>query len=113
MNSGEIWQVDLNPTVGAEIQKVRPAIIVSSDTVGILPLKVIVPITDWKEHYAKVCWMIKLSPNTQNKLRKISAVDTFQVRSVSQKRFVRQVGRISHETMRHIRKGLKQVLDID
>ncbi len=113
MNNGEIWLIDLNPTIGAEIQKIRPAIIVNSDTIGILPLKVIVPITDWKGHYAKVCWMIKLTPNTQNMLRKISAADTFQVRSVSQKRFVKQVGTVSDETMRHIKEGLKQVLDID
>lgn len=31
---GEIWQVNLDPTVGAEIQKSRPAIVISSDAVG-------------------------------------------------------------------------------
>jgi mRNA interferase MazF len=28
---GEIWLVSLDPTVGAEIQKTRPAIVISSD----------------------------------------------------------------------------------
>jgi len=48
MRRGEIWLINLDPTVGAEIRKTRPAVIVNDDAVGILPLKVIVPITDWK-----------------------------------------------------------------
>lgn len=43
---GEIWLVDFDPAVGAEIGKVRPAVVVSLDTVGPLPLRLIVPITD-------------------------------------------------------------------
>ena len=42
---GEIWLVNLDPTVGAEIQKTRPAIVISSDYIGKLPLKLVVPIT--------------------------------------------------------------------
>jgi len=52
MHRGEVWLVKLNPTVGTEISKTRPCIIVNNDAVGILPLKVIVPITDWKDSYA-------------------------------------------------------------
>jgi mRNA interferase MazF len=32
MNRGEIWQVSFDPTVGAEIRKTRPAVIVSSNS---------------------------------------------------------------------------------
>nr|WP_310487775.1 type II toxin-antitoxin system PemK/MazF family toxin [Chamaesiphon sp. VAR_69_metabat_338] len=39
---GEIWLVNLDPTVGAEIQKTRPAIVISSDYIGKLPLKLVV-----------------------------------------------------------------------
>jgi PemK-like, MazF-like toxin of type II toxin-antitoxin system len=49
MRRGEIWTINLSPTLGAEMQKTRPAVIVNDDEVGILPLKVIVPITDWKD----------------------------------------------------------------
>lgn len=51
MKRGEIWLINLDPTLGAEIRKTRPAVIVSSDVLGKLPLSVIVPITDWKDHY--------------------------------------------------------------
>jgi hypothetical protein len=36
---GEIWLVNFDPTVGTEIQKTRPAVVVSSDAVGRLPIK--------------------------------------------------------------------------
>ena len=49
MRRGEIWTINLSLTLGAEMQKTRPAVIVNDDEVGILPLKVIVPITDWKD----------------------------------------------------------------
>jgi len=43
MRQGEIWLINLNPTVGAEINKKSPAIIVSDNSLGKLPLKIIVP----------------------------------------------------------------------
>jgi mRNA interferase MazF len=33
------------------MKKARPALIINTDTLGKLPLKIIVPITDWKDHY--------------------------------------------------------------
>ncbi|HMP31573.1 MAG TPA: type II toxin-antitoxin system PemK/MazF family toxin [Saprospiraceae bacterium] len=51
MNQSEIWLIDLEPTKGSEINKKRPAIIVNVDGLGKLPLKVIIPITEWKDRY--------------------------------------------------------------
>lgn len=44
MQRSEVWLIDLDPTVGSEIRKTRPAVIVNDNAVGVLPLKVIVPI---------------------------------------------------------------------
>ena len=46
MKQGEIWLINLDPTVGAEIKKTRLAIIVNDNALGKLPLKIIVPVTD-------------------------------------------------------------------
>ena len=54
MKRGEVWLINLDPTIGAEIRKTRPAIIVNDDQFGILPLKVIVPLTDWKDKVTSV-----------------------------------------------------------
>ena len=63
---GEIWIVNLGFTIGTEMKKSRPAVIISSDGVGILPIKLITPITDWKQSYDNNLWHIKLTPNKSN-----------------------------------------------
>ena len=113
MKQGEIWSINLDPTVGAEIKKTRPAIIVNDDSLGRLPLKIIVPITDWKERYDIASWMIKIEPNSKNGLTKESSADCFQVRSVSQERFIKKLGRVSQMIMDDIRIGLSRVLSIE
>ena len=95
MQRGEIWLVNLDPTIGSETRKTRPAVIVSSDLVGVLPLKIIVPFTEWKERYAQAPWMVKIDPDPQNCLAKPSAADALQIRSVPQQRLVQKLGVLS------------------
>lgn len=113
MNRGDVWLINLDPTVGAEIKKTRPAVIVNDDGVGILPLRIIVPITDWKDRYEVAPWLVRLDPDKANGLAKPSAADAFQIRSVSQKRFVRQLGKVSDEVMQEISLALATVLAIE
>ena len=112
MLRGEVWLIDLDPAVGAEMRKTRPAVIVSSDRIGILPLKVVVPLTEWKERYSGAPWFIKVEPGRNSGLDKTSAADTFQVRSVAQQRFVRKVGLLSAPTMTAVSAALAEVLEI-
>ncbi len=112
MRQGEIWLVSLDPTVGAEIRKTRPAVIVNEDTLGKLPLKIIVPLTDWKERYAIAPWMVNLIPDSQNKLTKESAADCFQIRSVAEEWCIKKLGTVSIDNLRAIQKALALVLDI-
>ena len=110
MRKGEIWLINLDPTIGAEIRKTRPAVIVSEDAIGILPLRVIVPVTDWKEHYSIAPWMVHIEPDGKNNLKKSSAVDTFQIRSVSQERFIKQLGCVSEPIMSKILIAIRTVV---
>lgn len=110
MKRGEIWLVNLDPTVGSEIQKTRPAVIVSSDLVGILPLKVIVPLTDWKDRYSNATWMVRIDPDSQNGLSKSSVADGLQIRSVSVQRLVKRVGLLSSLQIAQIVQAVVNVL---
>ncbi|MBK9454871.1 MAG: type II toxin-antitoxin system PemK/MazF family toxin [Bacteroidetes bacterium] len=103
MKQSEIWLIDLDPTKGAEIQKKRPAIVVNDNRLGKLPLKIIVPITDWKERYGIAPWMIKIEPNTTNGLSKTSAADCFQIRSLSQERLIKKLGDVDEATFNEIK----------
>ena len=95
MLRGEVWLINLDPTVGAEIRKTRPAVIVSDDAIGVLPLRVVVPLTEWKERYAIAPWLVCVEPDADNNLEKRSAADAFQIRSVSRTRFVSRLGHVA------------------
>lgn len=112
MHRSEVWLVRLDPTLGTEIIKTRPAITVNDNAIGILPLKVIVQITDWKERFAIRPWMICIQPSPENGLSKISDADTFQVRSVSETRLTKKLGQVENDTMQQISEALAIVLAI-
>lgn len=110
MRKGEIWQINLDPTIGAEIRKTRQAVIISEDAISILPLRVVVPLTDWKERYSVAPWMISITPDIQNGLAKPSAADAFQIRSISQDRFVQRIGSLSEDQIKYILKAIQIVI---
>lgn len=112
MLKGEIWLINLDPTIGAEIRKTRPAVIISEDAIGILPLRVIVPLTDWKDRYTVAPWMIAIAPDAQNGLVKPSAADAFQIRSVSKERFVQHVGTLNSDQIGQILKAVQIVIGV-
>jgi mRNA interferase MazF len=92
---GEVWDVDFDPPQGAEIGKTRPAVVISEDAIGRLPLRIIVPITEWDSRYATYPWFVQIAPTPGNGLTKASGADTFQVKSVSETRFVRRRGTLT------------------
>jgi mRNA interferase MazF len=92
---GEIWLVDFEPSFGAEIRKVRPAVVLSVDKLARLPLRVVVPITEWKPQYGHYSWFVRIPMTSANGLSKDSGADTFQVKSVSETRFSRLLGAAS------------------
>ncbi|MER3432676.1 MAG: PemK family transcriptional regulator [Leptolyngbya sp. ERB_1_1] len=91
---GEIWVVDLNPTRGQEIQKARPAIVISRDLFEQIPLRIIVSITSWQPKFEYRPFMVRISASAETGLLNESASNTLQVRSISIERFSRCLGRV-------------------
>lgn len=110
---GEVWYIDLNPTKGAEINKIRTAVVVSSDSIGKLPIKLIAPITGWKEIFTNNLWHVKIQPNIINGLTKDSAVDTLQVRGVDISRFRNKIGYLSAEEMDEIVTAIAAIVEYE
>ncbi len=96
---GEIWWVDLDPARGSETAKVRPAVVVSVDAVSILPVRLVVPLTEWKSKHQQYHWRLAVKPSTLNGLTKQSAVDALQIRCVSIGRFKNQMGRLEADSL--------------
>lgn len=108
---GEIWLVNLDPTIGAEIRKTRPAVIISSDSVGILPVRLIAPITGWDDRYTGNIWHVLITPDTTNNLSKSSAIDVLQVRGIDTARLIHRIGKLGQKTMRDITEALAAVVE--
>ena len=112
MNQGEIWMKCLDPTIGAEIRKTRPAVIISSDSVGILPVRLIAPITGWDERYYGNIWHIPITPDATNNLSNPSAIDVLQIRGVDTARLIHRIGKLGLKTMRDITEALIAVVEV-
>ena len=87
MKRFEVWIVNLDPTIGSEIKKTRPAIIVSPDELNVhLRTVVVVPLTTGKSYPFRVPTRVQGKPG-------VAAVD--QIRTVDKQRLVKKVGVLS------------------
>jgi mRNA interferase MazF len=110
MKAGEIWLVNFWPSVGAEMTKAGPAVVVGSDDIGSLDLRIVVPFTDAKQVQRR--WHVKIKPTSLNKLRKESLLDCFQIKSVSIDRVIKKIGKLSDADLDDIKICLVKVLDL-
>ena len=94
----EIYFADLNPTIGSEIKKVRPVVIVSQDEMNqYLETVVVCPLTS-KLHPQ---WRTRLQIKCSNKNAEI-AVD--QIRTISKKRVRKKLDKLSKSKASQLRK---------
>ena len=82
--------------------KLRPAVVISDNSVGKLPLRVVVPVTDWKERYADFPWFTELQSTSGNGLSKRSGADGFSIKSVSLERFAEKLGSLTADDLHDI-----------
>lgn len=108
---GEIWRVNLAPVVGSEMDKTRPAVVISSDAVGVLSMRLVVPVTSWKSWYEDQIWHVRLRPTEQNGLSKESAADALQIRGVDTSRFAHRMGRIASMDLENVIAAIAALLN--
>jgi mRNA interferase MazF len=108
---GEIWLVGLDQTVGSEIAKTRPAVVASSDCVGILDVKLVVPLTGWKPEFERCVWHVQVVPDKVNGLDKVDSADALQTRCVARERFILRKGRVSATVLEEIAAAIAVVVE--
>lgn len=108
---GEVWQVNLDPTIGQEIKKCRPVVVISSDLFASIDLRIIIPITEWQNKFIKRPFMVEIAKDALNGLDKESAENVLQVRSVSIQRFMYKRGIIADHIMQELLAGLAISVD--
>lgn len=108
---GEIWTVEMDPARGSELQKTRPVVVLSSDTIRSLAVRVVVPITGWQEPFRFSPWKIKIEPDRRTGLGKLSAADALQVRCVPVDRFLEKRGTLPLTLADEIADGVRYCLE--
>jgi mRNA interferase MazF len=107
---GEIWDLDLNPTLGREQAGFRPALILSVDLFnqGPAELIVVVPLTRTAR---KIRWHVAVRP-PEGGLTAEGFVQCENLRSVSERRLKRQRGRVSAEMLRQVEDRVRILLEL-
>ncbi len=102
---GEIWLVNFDPTVGAEIRKTRPALILQNDIANrYSPVTIVAAITaQWKEPLYPTEVFLE---HTEAGLPKDSIVLLNQIRTIDTQRLIERYGTIKHATMEHVTRAL-------
>ena len=103
---GEIWIVNLDPTIGHEINKSRPALIIQNDIGNkYSPTTIIAPITS--QNLDKIYPIEVLLTKDNSKLEKTSKVLLNQIRVVDKERIVKKRGRLDEETLFKVDTAIK------
>lgn len=96
---GEVYLVNFDPTVGSEIKKTRPAIVIQNDTANrYSPVTIVAAITskfDDKLYPTEV-----LIRSGEAGLKQDSVIVFDQIRTIDKERIVKKLGKVSAFTMK-------------
>lgn len=107
---GDIWLVNLDPTIGHEIKKSRPTLIIQNNIGNkYSPITIIAPITSQKTN---MIHPIEVLLTKSYGLEKESKVLLNQIRAIDKKRLIKRLGKVDDETLEKINEAIKISLDL-
>ncbi len=103
---GEVYLVAFDPTVGAEVKKTRPAVIVQNDIGNRFAATTIVAAITSHVNARLYPFEILVEPR-EGGLRERSAVLLNQIRTIDRSRLIRRLGTLRPDTMRNVDRALR------
>lgn len=101
---GEIWTVRLDPVVGSELRKTRPALIIQNDLGNeFSPTTIVAPLTRaGKRPYP---FLVLVKP-PEGGVTKSSVVNLAQIRVVDKQRLTQCLGELTEDAMREVDRAI-------
>lgn len=104
---GDVVEVRLDPTTGAEIKKKRPCVVIQNDIGNrAYPLTIVAPITG-AENKLKLFPVYVAVKRGEGGLSKDSVILCDQIRTVDESRIVQTLGRMPDSVMERVNTALK------
>ncbi len=107
LRRGDLYLCSFDPTVGHEIKKTRPALVIQNDIGNrFSPLTIVAAVTS---AVSPVSYPVEVvvDPNTGNGLDVRSSIRLDQIRTVDRERMVRRLGVVDRGTMSKVDEALK------
>lgn len=96
---------------GTEINKIRPAVVLNTNSIKHLNIRLVAPITSWKKLHSNKIWIVEIKPDAANGLSRTSGVDTMQMRGVDVTRFIDKRGKLKATDMDEINAAIVAIID--
>ncbi len=108
---GDIWLVNLDPTIGHEIKKTRPCVILQNDIGNKYSNTTIIgPVTS--QHTEKIYPVEVLLTKENSGLDKNSKIVLAQIRAIDKRRLIKKLSRVDEITISKIDEALRISLGI-
>ena len=108
MNRGEIWLVNFDPTIGSEIKKTRPAIVLSGQPFNQLRRTVIVVPLSSAHERTEFPLLIAIRSSGKSS---VAVID--QIKAAAKERFIQKIGRATDDEMSQISDALATLVELD
>ena len=109
LEQGNIWLINLDPTVGREVRGTRPSLIISVQEFneGPTDLLIVLSITSIKKHTP---FHIEINP-PEGGVRKKSFIKCEDIRSIFKNRLIKHWGKVNSSLLDEIKDKIKILID--
>lgn len=108
---GEVWLINFDPAIGAEIKKTRPALILQNDISNkFSPITIVAAVTSQFSEPLYPTEVLIRAPEGGLKVNSVVLLN--QIRSVDSARLAKRLGLLSDDTMRRVDIALQISLEL-
>jgi len=110
----DIWLINFDPSIGKEIRKTRPALVVSNDYYNIASGTIfVVPLTSKPPKETLRPFYMEITKDDNNNLSQNSYININQFRNVSKLRFLNKIGSVKKHYINNVMKKILEITNVD